>query len=104
MINGIVVGIVVDNVDPDKMGRVKVNFPVDGETPPESTWVRMIWPMAGKLRGWVILPDVGTEVVVGYAYRTMSPYVLGAVYNGGDDKPKVYANEDGNDDHRRFWS
>jgi hypothetical protein len=30
--------------------------------------------------------------------------MVGAVYNGNEDQPKPYANEDGNDDHRRFWS
>lgn len=104
MINGIVVGLVIDNKDPDQMARVKVKFPVDHESPPESTWVRMMWPMSGKKRGWVILPDIGTEVVIGFAFRTLTPYVLGGVYNGDADKPKPYANEDENDDHRRFWS
>lgn len=104
MINGVVVGIVIDNADPDRMGRVKVNYPVDAATPPSSGWIRVLSPMAGKLRGLVVLPEIGTEVVIGFAYRSMSPYVLGAVYNGAADKPKPYANEDGNDDHRRFWS
>jgi hypothetical protein len=31
MINGVVVGIVIENQDPDKMHRVKVKFPVDAE-------------------------------------------------------------------------
>ena len=70
MINGIVVGVVIDNKDPDKLARIKVNFPVDHESPPESTWVRMMWPMAGAKRGWVSIPDIGTEVVIGFAFRT----------------------------------
>lgn len=104
MMNGVVVGLVIDNVDPQKMGRIKVKYPVDHESPPETTWIRQMSPMAGKNRGLVMLPDVGTEVLVGFSYRTMSPYLMGGLYNGGEDKPKPYANEDGNDDHRRFWS
>ena len=103
MVNGVIVGLVVDNVDPDKQHRVKVKYPVDGETAPESTWVRILTPMGGKLRGLTILPEVGTEVVIGFAYRTLTPYVIGGVYNGAEDKP-AYANEDGKNDHRRFWS
>lgn len=103
MINGMVVGLVIDNKDPDKMGRIKIKFPVDGEKPPESTWIRMSSPMAGASRGLVMLPDVGTEILVGYSHKTLSPYMVGALYNGAED-PTVYANEDGNDDHRRFWS
>jgi uncharacterized protein involved in type VI secretion and phage assembly len=86
------------------MHRIKVNYPTDHDTAPETTWVRQLSPNSGKQRGLVILPDVGTEVVIGFSYRTLTPYMIGAVYNGGDDKPKPYANEDGNDDHRRFWS
>ena len=93
MINGVVVGIVVDNQDPDKMNRIKVRFPVDSENRIESSWCRMCVPMAGKFRGLVMLPQNGTEVVLAYAYRSMSPYVLGAVYNGGPDRTP-YKNAD----------
>ena len=104
MVNGIVVGIVLDNVDPDKMHRVLVKFPVDSGEELKSSWCRMMSPMAGKLRGLVMLPDIGTEVVLAFAYRTMSPYIIGAVYNGKDDKPEPYHNDDSNDDKRVFWS
>ncbi len=104
MINGAVVGIVTDNVDPDGMHRIKVEFPVDSGDGLSSSWCRMLSPMAGKDRGLVILPDIGTEVVLMFAYRTLSPYVVGAVYNGTDDKPEPYHNDDGNDDKRVFWS
>lgn len=104
MMTGVVTGIVIDNVDPEGMHRVKVNYPVDHGTAPETYWVRQMSMMAGNKRGLVILPDIGTEVVIGFAYRTLTPYMLGAVYNGGDDKPAPYANEDKDNDHRRFWS
>jgi uncharacterized protein involved in type VI secretion and phage assembly len=104
MINGSVVGVVIDNKDPDKMHRVKVRFPVDGEQEVQSSWIRMMSPMAGKQRGLVMLPDIGTEVVLAYAYRSMSPYVIAAVYNGKDDKPETYHNDEKNNDKRIFWS
>lgn len=104
MINGAVVGIVIDNVDPDKMNRIKVQFPVDSGEGLESSWCRLMSPMAGKDRGLVMLPDIGTEVLLVFAYRTMSPYVVGAVYNGNEDKPEPYHNDDSNDDKRVFWS
>lgn len=103
MMNGLVVGLVVDNKDADKHGKIKIKYPVDHEQPPESGWIRLSTPMAGASRGLVMLPDIGTEVLIGFSYKTMSPYMVGALYNGADD-PTVYANEDGNDDHRRFWS
>jgi uncharacterized protein involved in type VI secretion and phage assembly len=104
MIRGLVVGIVTDNQDPDKMHRIKVQFPVDSGEGVSSSWVRMISPMAGNSRGLVMLPEVGTEVVLGFAYNSLSPYVLGAVYNGGDDAPDNYHNDDGNNDKRVIWS
>lgn len=104
MVNGIVVGVVLDNVDPDGMSRVLVKFPVESGEELKSSWCRLMSPMSGKNRGLVMLPDVGTEVVLLYAYRSMSPYVMGGVYNGKDDKPEPYHNDDKNDDKRVFWS
>lgn len=104
MINGLVVGTVLENQDPNKMNRVLVRYRVESGTELKSSWCRLMSPMAGKDRGLVMLPDIGTEVVLGFAYRSMSAYVLGAVYNGGDDKPKSYYNDDGDNNKRVFWS
>ena len=105
MFNGMVVGIVKDNVDPEKMHRILVEFPVEStERKLESYWCRMASPMAGKDRGLVIIPDIGTEVIMGFAFKSNSPYVLGAVYNGGEDKPEPYKNDDEKNDKRVFWS
>lgn len=104
MINGVVVGIVLENEDPDKMHRIKVTYPVDADEAPKTDWCRMISPMAGVDRGLVMLPEIGTEVLIGFAYNTRSPYVLGALYNGGDDTPDPYANADGDNNLRIFWS
>jgi len=103
MINGTVIGIVLDNRDPDGMHRVLVEFPVDLEGL-RSSWCRLMSPMAGVGRGLVILPDIGTEVLLAFAYRSMSPYVLGALYNGAEDRPEPYRNDDGQDNRRVFWS
>ena len=104
MVNGIVVGLVLDNKDPDGMHRVLVKYPVESGEELKSSWCRMMSPMSGKNRGLVMLPDVGTEVVLSFAYRSMSPYIMGAVYNGAADKPEPYHNDDSNDDKRIFWS
>ncbi len=104
MINGLVVGTVLDNKDPDGLHRVKVQYPVESEDQLDSSWCRMCSPMAGKNRGLVILPDVGTEVVIVFAYRSMTPYIVGAVYNGAEDKPESYHNDDGDNNKRVFWS
>lgn len=102
MVNGVIVGIVTDNRDPEGMHRVKVKFPV--ELGVESTWCRMLTPMGGADRGWASLPDIGTEVVLGFGYRTLTPIVLGAVYNGEEDTAAPYHNDDEKDNRRVFWS
>jgi uncharacterized protein involved in type VI secretion and phage assembly len=52
---GVVVGLVTNNQDPDKWGRVKVKFPWLSDQD-ESNWARMATPMAGKSRGFYFLP------------------------------------------------
>lgn len=104
MINGTVIGTVKDNVDPDGQHRVLVEYKVDAEQAPASTWVRMASPMAGGSRGMVMLPDKGTEVILVYGTQALHPYLVGCVYNGGEDKAEPYANDDGDNNVRLFWS
>ena len=99
------IAIVIDNHDPEKRHRVKVKFVTDSVQGmySESSWCRMLTPMGGPRRGLVMLPEVGTEVIVGFAYRSMSPYILGAAYNG-KDLPEPYRNDDCLNNVRVFWS
>ncbi|MEC8193591.1 MAG: phage baseplate assembly protein V [Myxococcota bacterium] len=99
------IAIVIDNVDPSKMHRIKVKFTTDtlGGRNSHSSWCRMLTPMAGMNRGLTMLPEVGTEVLVGFAYRSATPYILGAVYNGVD-LPEPYRNDDCLNNVRVFWS
>ena len=89
------IAIVIDNRDPDKRHRIKVKFVTDSVQGmhSESSWCRMLSPMGGPRRGLVMLPEVGTEVIVGFAYRSMTPYILGSAYNG-KDLPEPYRNDD----------
>lgn len=105
MIEGVMIGIVKDNKDPEKMHRVLVEMPTESfEKATESFWCRVVSPMAGKNRGLVILPEIGTEVVLMFSGTSLHPYVVGAVYNGGDDLPEPYHNDDGENNKRVFWS
>jgi uncharacterized protein involved in type VI secretion and phage assembly len=84
---GVVSGIVTNNQDPDKMGRVKVRFPWLSESD-ESWWARVAAPMAGKGRGAYFLPEVNDEVLVAFDRGDVRfPYVLGALWNGDDAPP-----------------
>ncbi|MGB7922517.1 MAG: phage baseplate assembly protein V [Pyrinomonadaceae bacterium] len=92
-INGVVVGVVTNNQDPDGMGRVKVKFPWLSDAD-ESNWARVAVPMAGKERGFYFLPEVEDEVLVAFEQGDARfPYVLGALWNGKDAPP--VKNDDG---------
>ncbi|MFZ5476389.1 MAG: phage baseplate assembly protein V [Myxococcota bacterium] len=99
---GLVEALVVDNVDPEKLGRVKVKFPTLPEMP-ESYWARLAMPMAGRERGWMTIPEVDDEVLVSFMHGDHDhAIVLGSLYNGVDTPP--YANEDEENNLRVFQS
>ena len=93
---GVVVGIVTNNVDPDKMGRVKVRFPWLSQNN-ESYWARTATPMAGNNRGFYFLPEVNDEVLVAFEQGDIRfPYILGALWNGKDMPPEKNSDEKNN--------
>jgi len=99
---GLVEALVVDNVDPDQLGRVKLKFPTLPEMP-ESFWARLVMPMAGRERGWMTIPEKDDEVLVAFVHGDINnAIVLGSLYNGVDTPP--YANEDKENNLRVFQS
>jgi uncharacterized protein involved in type VI secretion and phage assembly len=95
---GVVIGIVTNNQDPEKLARVKVKFPWLSNAD-ESYWARIAAPMAGKDRGTFFLPEVDDEVLVVFEHGNLQfPYILGALWNGKDTPPDT--NEDGNNNVR----
>jgi uncharacterized protein involved in type VI secretion and phage assembly len=84
---GLVVGLVSDVNDPEKQGRVRVQMPGLSDDY-VSHWARTVQLGAGKDRGWMVLPEVGDEVLVGFELGDFRrPYVLGGLYNGVDVPP-----------------
>ena len=113
-IQGVVVGIVIDNNDPEKMYRVKVKFPWVSETDSNltnstdnqdfpSTWARVSTLMAGPNRGAFWLPEVGDEVLVAFEHGDLRrPIVIGSLWNKVD--PPVHDGGGGANDFRTFHS
>lgn len=88
-IQGLVVGVITNNSDMGKAGRVKVKYaglPDDVE----SNWARVLSTSGGKNRGLVFLPEVDDEVLVGFENNdTRRPVVLGALFSKKNTLPEA---------------
>ena len=99
---GVAVGIVTNNEDPEKLGRVRLKFPWRGADD-ESYWARIAVPMAGNDRGTYFLPERDDEVLVAFENGDINhPYVIGALWNGADKPPED--NADGENNVRKIRS
>lgn len=86
---GLVTGVVSNNDDPEKMGRVKVAYTWLDERV-ESDWSRVVCPGAGGDRGLVALPEVGDEVAVGFHHADpRRAYVLGGLFSSEEAVPEI---------------
>jgi hypothetical protein len=82
-IPGLVIGTVVNNMDPEEEGKVQVMFPW---LAPDyiSAWARVMQIGASKVgSGFLWMPEVGDEVLIGFDRGSIDhPYVIGNLYNG----------------------
>lgn len=85
---GVVVGIVEETTgDPERLGRIKVQYPLFGATI-MSNWCRVASFFAGKDVGAYFLPAKGDEVLVIFEAGNLNvPYVIGSLWNGQDRPP-----------------
>jgi uncharacterized protein involved in type VI secretion and phage assembly len=94
--NGIVVGVVTDLRDPERLGRVKVRYPNLADQ--QSDWARLVTLMAGPDRGVFFRPEVDDEVLVAYEQGDpRRPYVLGSVWSKADTPPSQSGRAEDND-------
>ena len=86
---GLYPALVTDIVDPDRLGRVQVRFPWLGDTGADvRSWATLLSPYADDDQGFVALPAVGTQVVVGFEAGDLGrPYVVGSCWNGREMMP-----------------
>jgi phage protein D len=84
-IPGLVCGVVTNNNDPDKRGRVKIALPWLSPAY-ESDWSRVAQFGAGTTSGALFTPEVGDEVLVGFEFGDpRRPYILGGLLNANTD-------------------
>jgi uncharacterized protein involved in type VI secretion and phage assembly len=83
--SNVVIGVVKNNIDPKKLGRVWLSFPHLSDLN-LSGWARLAVPSTGTY----FLPDIGTEVLVAFEQGDINrPYVLGSVWNGDKRAPEI---------------
>lgn len=85
---GLYPAIVTDIVDPDRLGRVEVKFPWLGDDATLRAWATLLTPYADDDQGFLVLPEVDTQVVVAFeAGELQRPYIVGACWNGREMMP-----------------
>jgi len=78
-IQGVVVGIVTNNQDPEELNRVKVKFPWLSHED-ESYWARICTSVTEAKQNPYPFPEVGSEVLVVFEQGDVRfPYILGVL-------------------------
>jgi phage baseplate assembly protein gpV len=78
---GVVVGRVINPLDPQGLGRVQVQLPFI-DSLDLSPWARVAGPMAGIFHGTYIIPNLGDEVLVAFEHGDVNaPYIIGSLWN-----------------------
>jgi uncharacterized protein involved in type VI secretion and phage assembly len=87
---GLYPAIVTDLVDQDSLGRIEVKFPWLGEAGADvRAWATLLTPYADDDQGFEMLPEVDSQVVVGFeAGNLRRPYIVGACWNGQVSLPE----------------
>lgn len=74
---------VLDNHDPKKLGRVKVQFQWQKENGDETPWLRVAASGAGGSHGAYFVPEKGDQTMIAFENNNPNtPYVLGSLYHG----------------------
>jgi len=96
LVNGVYIGIVTDNKDPENLGRVKVKIPIIDDQN-SLDWARITTLMSGNKFGTLFIPEVGDEVLVAFHMGDIrQPIVIGSLWSkkapppdGKDDQNNV---------------
>jgi uncharacterized protein involved in type VI secretion and phage assembly len=89
---GLYPALVTDLVDPDGLGRIELDFPWLGSPGRDEVraWATLLSPYADDDQGLQTLPEIGSQVVVGFeAGNLRRPYIVGACWNGQEALPST---------------
>lgn len=91
---GLLNAVVKDIWDEKHKGMIKVEYIMGEKNKKTTDWVRVMTPYGGKGFGEYWLPEIGSEVLVGFIHGNLNlPVVLGCLYNGTDQPPANSMNE-----------
>jgi hypothetical protein len=84
---GVVVGKVINLLDPLALGRVQVQLPFI-DSLDLSPWARVAVPMSGVAHGSYFIPNVNDEVLVAFEHGdARAPYIVGSLWNAMSPPP-----------------
>ena len=91
LVNGVLTATVTNTKDPEKLGRIKVQFLGQGSDN-ETDWIRVAAFAAGSTKGAFFLPEVGEEVLVAFIQGSIDrPVVIGVLWENTDKPPEENA-------------
>lgn len=93
LMNGISIGRITNNTDPDGQGRVEVEFTALGEGSPRR-WCSVASVAAGGDRGIFFMPENGDEVLVAFNEGDFDhAFIIGYPWNPVQMPPSVHPGE-----------
>lgn len=98
-VNGLQIGVVVSNEDPEGEHRVRVRMPLVSDTD-DGTWARVAVPDAGNNRGFFFRPEVSDEVILGFLNDDpRQAVILGMLHSSAKAAPLTGSN----DNHEKIY-
>lgn len=86
-VQGLQIGVVVSNEDPDGEHRVRVRMPMVSPDD-DGAWARVAVLDAGKDRGFFFRPEIGDEVILGFLHDDpRQAVILGMVHSSANTPP-----------------
>ncbi len=94
--------VVMDNADPEGLGRIRVQFHWQYYTGPNADtnkinmtpWIRIAQAHGGEAKGGFVIPEIGDEVMVDFEYgNAEKPFVVGTFHHGNQKPEKEWVTD-----------